>query len=69
MRSKSPYFQPELNVPLFKTRLLEHLHILEMPKPLENHAHGCERECHIVERNHTIEVIRQFVEGVDNEVA
>lgn len=67
----SPYYQPESSVTVFKMRLIQHLEMLRMPttKPGHEHEQDCQRDCHIMERNHTIEVIKHFVsnvEGVDN---
>lgn len=59
----SPFFQPGISAEAFKDSLLKHLDILSMPSSLDEHDHGCERDCHIMERNHTINTIRRFVEG------
>lgn len=65
---KSLYFQPEMTLGMFKNNLLKHLSVLEMPKGTEEHGHECNRNCHMMERNHTIETIRQYVEGKEEPV-
>jgi len=63
----SPYFQPDTPASVFKLNLLKHLEMLRMPLPEQKeHDMECGRSCHIIERNHTIEIINEFVKGVDN---
>lgn len=61
---KSIYYQPRMSVADFKVCLLKQLHLLEMPKAIDS-THQCERECHILERNHTIKVLQKFIEDLD----
>lgn len=72
-KSPSPYYQPENSITLYKMRLVQHLRLLRMPTPQSQHKHteGCSRDCHIIERNHTLDTIMHFVnnvEVVDNSV-
>ena len=65
----SPYYQPESSVTLFKLRVIQHLEMMRMPAVKDSHDEKCHRDCHIMERNHTIEAIKHFisnVQGVDN---
>lgn len=64
LNSTSPYYQPEASVALFKLRLIQHLDLLRMPRPDGLHGQRCSQECHIAERNHTIETIKHFVSNV-----
>lgn len=63
---ESPYFQPEQSVQVLKRKLIAHLDLLKMPVSLPTHGDECARNCHIIERNHTLEAIRHFVTTVDN---
>lgn len=60
----SPYYQPESSVSLFKLRLIQHINLMRMPTVQDDHG-KCSRECHIVERNHTLEAIKHFVTNVE----
>lgn len=62
--STSPYYQPESSVTLFKMRLVQHLELMRMPTVAGQHDPECSRECHLMERNHTIEAIKHFVTNI-----
>lgn len=57
----SPFFQPSSNLGAFKAHLLQHLELLRMPYLNPNHESPCDRDCHIIERNHTLEVLRELI--------
>ncbi len=61
----SPYYQSESSIALFKLRLIQHLDLLRMPMPHNSHEHECSRDCHIIERNHTLENIKHFLTNVE----
>lgn len=59
----SPYYQPENSVATMKLRILQHLDLMRMPAESQ-HTDKCSRECHMMERNHTIEAIKHFISNV-----
>lgn len=60
------YYQPEISVAAFKLRLTQHLEMLRMPVMLPQHGKDCARDCHIIERNHTLESIKEFIQNIDS---
>lgn len=64
--NKSPYYQPDNSVASFKMRLEQHLEMMRMPISLPQHQHECSRDCHIIERNHILQVIKDFLKSVDS---
>lgn len=62
--SPSPYYQPESSVDLMKIRILRHLELMKMPtEAASTHASVCSKDCHVIERNHTLESVRQYIQG------
>lgn len=49
-------------------KIVRHLDLLRMPV-LSHHLSGkCSRDCHIIERNHTVDAIKHFIDnGCKNE--
>lgn len=56
----SPFFQR--NVPLlsYQKYLLQRVDKLKLEMPKE-HARGCNRACHVIERNHTLGLVRALL--------
>ena len=57
----SPYFGAEDPDAPFKARLLSHLEMLAIPRPRRVGKGECNRDCHIIERNHTLDLVKQFI--------
>lgn len=57
----SPYFDASDPTAQFKAQLLSQLDMLLLPRPVRHTKGICNRECHILERNHTVELVRTFI--------
>lgn len=59
----SPFMERQTALELYKMQLLQHLEQLRIPLPMDGQRHSadCERDCHIIERNHAIGLVRGFV--------
>lgn len=44
-------------------KILKHLDLLRMPVLTHHMTKQCSRDCHIIERNHTIEAVKHFIEN------
>lgn len=58
---ESPYFDSNDPAAGFKARLLSHLEMLRLPRTSSHNKQPCNKECHLLERGHMIEIVRQFV--------
>lgn len=57
----SPYFDSSNPANEFKANLLSHLDLLLLPTPKRHSKQACNQECHILERNHLVDVVKQFI--------
>lgn len=44
-------------------KILKHLDLLRMPILRHHVTKECSRDCHIIERNHTLEAVEHFIEN------
>lgn len=66
---RSPYYETSDPVALYKIAFRHQLELLRIPyQRRRSHKEGaCSRECHIIERNHAIDVIEHLI-GVDKSI-
>ncbi len=57
----SPYVGSSDPVGSFKERLLKHLELLHLPHAKTHPDKPCNKSCHLMEREHMINIIKQFV--------
>lgn len=56
----SPYFKDPKEA--FKMALMAHLELLHLPHTRSHGKQPCNKECHLLEREHMINLIKQFVQ-------
>lgn len=56
--------QMRVTVSQFKRELIQHLNLLTMPVAEHTRVNKCMRDCHIIERNQTVEALKHFIKNM-----
>lgn len=56
--------QMRVTVTQFKKALNEHLDLLIMPVADHPKVSKCTRDCHVIERNHTVAALKHFIKNM-----